>query len=308
MSKRWDILAAGEIYIDHIFTGFASWPDPGGEVFAPSYARDLGGGAAITACGLGRLGRAVAVLGMVGSEESAWIASVLAAHRVDGSALRTAAGHTGTTVSISTAADRSFFSYAGPNSLLPAWLLEEAVIERLTQARHVHLALAPPRDLAARLLPALRAAGTTVSLDPGWQPAWYDDPGNRATCREVDCFLPNQKEAAWITGLAPDQATPEELAAALLRAGFANTVVKLGSRGAIATQGGAICRVAAPAVQVVDTTGAGDAFDAGLIDALLDHAATETMLRRGCLLGSLSVRAAGALSGLPLREEIEEML
>jgi sugar/nucleoside kinase (ribokinase family) len=308
MSKRWDVLAAGEIYIDHIFTGFASWPDPGGEVFAPSYKRELGGGAAITACGLGRLGRKVAALGIVGVEESEWIASVLDAHRVDDSTLRPSAGHTGTTVSISTVEDRSFFSYAGPNSMLPAWLREEAVLAQLTQARHVHFALALPRDLALRLLPALRDAGTSVSLDPGWQPVWYDDAENRATCREVDFFLPNEKEAAHLAGLASGGETPQELAAALLRAGFANTVVKLGSKGAIATCGGSICRVAAAEVQVVDTTGAGDAFDAGLLDALLDNTSTEAMLRRGCLLGSLSVRGAGALSGLPLREEIEEML
>jgi sugar/nucleoside kinase (ribokinase family) len=308
MSKRWDVITAGEIYIDHVFTGFASWPDPGGEVFAPSYVRELGGGAAITACGLGRLGRSVAVLGVVGDEEQPWIASVLGKHGVDGSALRQAAGHTGTTVSISTVEDRSFFSYAGPNSLLPAWLLEEAVLEQLTQAQHVHFAVALPRALAERLLPALRKAGTTVSLDPGWQPAWYDDAANHATCREVDYFLPNEKEAAYLTGLALGQDTPQDLVAALQRAGFANAIVKLGSKGAITTCGSATCRVVAPAIQVVDTTGAGDAFDAGLIDALLDHATVEAMLWRGCLLGSHSVRGAGALSGLPLRDEIKEML
>ena len=308
MTKRWDVLAAGEIYIDHIFTGFKSWPEPGGEVFAPSYIRELGGGAAITACGLGRLGRKVAALGMVGSEEIEWIGSVLNANNVSRSALRQIAGHTGTTVSISTVEDRSFFSHAGPNAQLPEWLLEQAVVERLTQARHVHFAVALPRNAALRLLPALRAAGTTVSLDPGWQPVWSGDEANRATCREVDFFLPNEKEAACIAGLSLGRATPQELAGALVRMGFTNTVVKLGSKGAIATCGGAVCHVDAPDAPVVDTTGAGDAFDAGFIDALLDNASTESMLRRGCLLGSCSVRAVGALAGLPLRDGIEEML
>jgi sugar/nucleoside kinase (ribokinase family) len=233
---------------------------------------------------------------------------VLGANNVSSSALREVAGHTGTAVSISTVEDRSFFSHAGPNAQLPEWLMEQAVIERLTQARHVHFAVALPRHAALHLLPVLRNAGTTTSLDPGWQPVWSGDEANRATCREVDFFLPNEKEAACIAGLSLGQVTAQKLAGALARMGFTNTVVKLGSKGAISTCGGAVRHVEAPDAPVVDTTGAGDAFDAGFIDALLDEVSTEAMLRRGCLLGSCSVRAVGALAGLPLRDGIEEML
>ena len=87
--------------------------------------------------------------------------------------------------------------------------------------------------------------------------------------------------------------------------GFGNTVIKLGPRGAIATFG-AGRRVAPPAVEVVDTTGAGDAFNAGLIDARLDEASPEAILQRGCLLGALSVSSAGGLQSLPERREAEE--
>lgn len=306
MNKRWDVITAGEIYVDHIFTGFATWPDPGAEVFAPSYARELGGGAAITACGLGRLGRKVAALGAIGTEESTWIASVLNAHGVDGSALRQVAGHTGMTVSISTRGDRSFFSYAGPNSLLPGWWEEDTVGELLAQASHVHFAIALSRSLARRLLSTLRAAGTTVSLDPGWQPEWYKDAANLATCREVDFFLPNEREADCLCGLEAHPGTPEELAAALLHRGFTNTVVKLGSKGAITTRGGIIRSVAAPCVEVVDTTGAGDAFDAGLIDAILERTTLEAVLWRACQVGAFSVGSEGALRGLPQRNQLTE--
>ena len=63
-------------------------------------------------------------------------------------------------------------------------------------------------------------------------------------------------------------------------------------------------RAAALSVDAVDTTGAGDAFDAGLIDAILDHASPLEMLERACLYGSLSTRKAGALAALPNREEL----
>jgi sugar/nucleoside kinase (ribokinase family) len=305
MKKRWDVITVGDIYIDHILMGFTNWPEPGSELYAPSYKCELGGGAAITACALGLLGRSVAVLGVVGTEESNWIASVFDAHHTDSGGLQQVDGHTGTTFSISTKDDRTLFSYAGPNSLLAARLQDDAIIEWLAHARHVHFAFALPRTLALLILPSLSKAGTTVSIDVGWKPAWYDDAANRATCREVDVFLPNEKEASYLSASVREGGTLQELTAALERMGFANAVIKLGAGGAASTYG-AGCRVDAPAVEVVDTTGAGDAFDAGLIDGLLDNSTVEVMLRRGCLLGSLSASSAGALQGLPRRQEVKE--
>jgi len=61
-----------------------------------------------------------------------------------------------------------------------------------------------------------------------------------------------------------------------------------------------------PRIEVVDTTGAGDAFDAGLIDALLSGADAQQMLARAAACGALSTRAAGALGGLATRRELEE--
>jgi sugar/nucleoside kinase (ribokinase family) len=65
--------------------------------------------------------------------------------------------------------------------------------------------------------------------------------------------------------------------------------------------------VQSPLVEVVDTTGAGDAFDAGFIDGLLDEATGEECLRRGCICGCMSVRVSGALLGLPNRKELRDL-
>ena len=73
MKKRWDVVTVGQIYCDHVFSGLSKWPLPGEEIFTPHYLYELGGGAAITACGLGRLGRRTAVFGVIGENEGAWI-------------------------------------------------------------------------------------------------------------------------------------------------------------------------------------------------------------------------------------------
>jgi sugar/nucleoside kinase (ribokinase family) len=84
-------------------------------------------------------------------------------------------------------------------------------------------------------------------------------------------------------------------------------VIKLGSRGARMLVHDQRYEAAPPVVDVVDTTGAGDAFDAGFIDALLDDAEPEDCLRRACICGGLSTRVAGALGALPHREELREV-
>jgi sugar/nucleoside kinase (ribokinase family) len=93
--------------------------------------------------------------------------------------------------------------------------------------------------------------------------------------------------------------------------------MKLGREGAAALVDGRLSRASAPPVEAIDTTGAGDAFDAGFLDAILDHPSTSealiseapipTALERGCFCGSLSTRLPGALAALPGREELNHL-
>jgi sugar/nucleoside kinase (ribokinase family) len=301
MSKRWDAVTVGEIYIDHVFSGLPKWPQPGEEIFTRNYLKELGGGAAITACGLGLLGRKAAVFGVVGQVEADWIKHRLTEFGVESAALEVAEGSSGVTVSVSVHDERSFYSYLGSNQRLNAYLSSPAVIEQLAQARHVHFAVPLVREIAQTLIPALKAAGCTVSLDLGWQPEWYANPENLKTCLEIDYFLPNRKEAEYLTG----HKHPEQVLLGLEQLGFTHVVVKLGPAGAAIHTNGAMLQVPSPDVDVVDTTGAGDAFDAGLIDAVLDQAPPIEILRRASACGALSTRAAGALNGLATRKHLE---
>ena len=158
------------------------------------------------------------------------------------------------------------------------------------------------RQAALDLFPRLRGAGCTLSIDIGHHAEWLRDPRNWQTCGEVDFFMPNAKEGQIMVG--SDQ--PEEVLAGLAAKGIEGTVLKLGRAGAAAWHQGRVYRAEALALEPVDTTGAGDAFDAGFIDALLDRAELPQMLQRACLCGSLSTRQAGALAALPGREELNQ--
>lgn len=293
--KRWDVVVVGEIYADHIFSGFEAWPRPGEEVLAEHYLRELGGGSVNTACGLARLGRRTRLFGVVGEGDRGWFERRLGEFGVDTGSLHAVPGDTGVTVSVSTREDRSFFTYLGANRELGALLAREQTLAELSDARHVHFAMPLERAQAAALLPALRLAGCTTSLDVGHNPGWLADPANRASCREVDFFLPNQREAELVSGAAG----PESYAAWARSAGLRRAVLKLGAAGAMAVEGGATCWAAPPRVDALDSTGAGDAFDAGWLDAWLDGAPPEQRLRRACICGALCAGAAGALAGLP---------
>lgn len=296
-----DVVVVGEIYIDHVFIGLSGWPQPGEEAFARQYYREIGGGAANTACALGRLGRTVNLIGVIGAMDATWFERRLAEFDVAINGIRTTDGDTGVTACVSLMGERSFFSYLGENGQLTDILRSESVLSSLTTARHVHFAMPLDHGLAGELLPLLRSAGCTTSLDVGFQSSWLTSSSALNTYRATDYFLPNEREARLIAG----GDTSVYLAFAQEN-NLPRAIIKLGSRGAVMQVDNRVYEAASPAVDVIDTTGAGDAFDAGFIDALLDHADPEDCLRRACICGALSTRKAGALSALPGREELRE--
>jgi ribokinase len=301
VKKNWDVAVVGEIFADHVFSGFQQWPQPGEEHFTEDYIREAGGGAAITACALGRLGRGVAIFAVMG-EQDLWLKERLRNFSVGLEGLRLVQTPTAVSVSISTRQDRSFLTWRGANRELPAYLNEPGIGTRLAEAKHIHFALPLTRESAMHLFPPLRAAGCTLSLDVGHQMEWLQDPQNWLTCGEVDFFLPNEKEGFLMT--RSDR--PEQVVTELAAKGVRGVVLKLGPAGAAASSAGQFYRARALDLEPVDTTGAGDAFDAGLIDALLDRAPLPEMMERACLCGGLSTRQAGALAALPDREELNE--
>jgi len=302
-----DVLVAGELYADLILSGFDFWPQPGQEAFAREFRREIGGGAAITACGLARLGTRAGVFGIAGLDHHAWMASRFAEQGVNTTHLIVDETEpTAFTVAVSMPTDRAFFTYLGANRGFAKAFRDAAEARRL-QARHVHLAFAPPWDTAAALFDAVHANGCTLSLDAGWHEEWLADARALVVLPKVDVFFPNETEAARMTG----ESDPPRMLARFAEARLRLVALKLGAKGAALLWNGRTHCAPPPPVTPVDTTGAGDCFDAGFLHGWLNGDPPERCLRAGNVCGAFSCEAFGGIAGFPSREclarEMERM-
>jgi sugar/nucleoside kinase (ribokinase family) len=284
MNRRWDVALFGDSFVDHVLSGFPRWPQPGEEAFAQNYRREGGGGAVNTACGLARLGHKSALFSIAGHDDGDWLIQRIQDFGVDTSEMLRGGLPTGIT-----------------NATLDTLFSDPAVAERLAQSRHVHFAFAPQHQAAIPVFEKLRGAGCAVSLDTGWHEDWLRDRSNLELIRRTSVFFPNEREAQAITGTTD----PSQMLDFFAQHGAGCVVIKLGRMGAVMVQAGVRYECSGFDVAVVDTTGAGDAFDSGFIHALLDHEPPQRCLEIACLCGALSTRAAGALQALPTREELE---
>ncbi|MBV9081898.1 MAG: sugar kinase, partial [Acidobacteriaceae bacterium] len=255
-----EIVVAGELFIDLIFSGFDSWPQPSKEIFAKEFRREIGGGAAITACGLARLGSNAAVLGAVGNDAGNWVVEQLRLAGIDTQSIHfDDAEPTALTVAASTPENRAFLTYSGANRGLQPLLFEAMRAKRFVGARHVHLAFAPAIESAEELFRGLRESGCTLSLDVGWREEWLRESTALTILPGVDIFFPNELEARQLTG----EDDPEKILQAFRAAGIERVALKLGAQGAAMLWNGEIAFINAHPVTPIDTTGAGDCFDAG---------------------------------------------
>jgi sugar/nucleoside kinase (ribokinase family) len=304
-SRDIDVLVIGDVNPDIVVRD----PDPRpvfgqAERVVEGIAFTIGGSATIAACAAARLGLRVALVGAVGDDAlGRLVLEMVAARGVDVSACRIVEGvATGATVVLAGGGDRAILTATGAIGELRATDVPEALLAR---ARHVHVGSYFLQPALAAGLPSLlraaRAGGATTSLDPNFDPSGTWDGGFAAAAAQSDVLLPNLAEAQAL-------AHEDDPVRAAGRLGAASVALKLGADGALAVgASGEVVRVPAPAVDPVDTVGAGDAFDAGFIAAMLDGRDLEACLRLAVACGALSTRAAGGVDGQPTREEAEAL-
>jgi sugar/nucleoside kinase (ribokinase family) len=297
------VVVVGELNVDFILHNYQAFPVPGREVLVDDFRTELGSASAICAVGLARLGVRVAFIGRVGCD--AWgdfCVDALCREGVDVSGIAYDDDlKTGVTVSISSTAERALVTYPGSIASLTLAHLADLTFQG---EGHLHIS---SYYLQAGLRPGCRelfqratSAGWTTSLDPGCDPDDRWDEDLYETLREVDVFFPNDIELTALTGEADPIAALHHL-----DNGRTLTVVKRGARGALALDSSRPLEAAPPAVDVVDTTGAGDSFNAGFLYAWLQGRPLDACLRAAAASGALSTRGVGGTAAQPSAEELE---
>jgi ribokinase len=251
-----------------------------------------GGSAANVAAWLAATGTRPALVARVGEDERGRSAAAeLLAAGVDARLTADPDRPTGTcVVLVAPGGERTMVPDAGAGDRLAAGDLPD---ELLAPGRHLHVAgyslLRPGSRSAARsAIERARARRMTVSVDPS--SAALLSPAFLELARGADLLLPNVAEATALTGAADPARAARRIAASVTE-----VVVKLGELGALWTDGHKTRRVdAAVGAAPIDTTGAGDAFAAGLLAARLDGASPEDALAAGCRLAAEAVATPGA--------------
>jgi sugar/nucleoside kinase (ribokinase family) len=302
VSDPFDLLVLGDANPDLVLTGDVEPAFGQAERLVDGARLTIGGSGAIVAAGAARLGLRVGFCGVVGDDPfGLFLRNELERRGVDVEGLVVdAARPTGLTVVLARPNDRAILTHAGTIADLRTDLIDPARVER---ARHVHVSSYFLQQSLAPELPALftrvRTGGATTSVDPNWDPSERWDGGLRDLLGHVDVFLPNATEATRIAGI--DELDDAALALAE-RAGV--VVAKAGAGGALAAHGGRLVRAAARTIDALDTTGAGDAFDAGYLASMLAGDPLDRSLAIANACGALSTRAVGGVDAQPTMDEV----
>jgi sugar/nucleoside kinase (ribokinase family) len=299
--RHYDVLIPGSYYCDLIFTGLPAFPALGTEVFTSGLTVTVGG-VMNSVVALRRLGVNVGWTGQVGSDFfSAFVLQQAAQEGIDTSLLeRLERPFQRVTVAMSYPHDRAFLTYVDPAPTSIA--LARRVLDRVT-FRHLHFTGLQTDPAAPQLLAEVKQRGVTISMDCQHRVVSISDPLLREVLSQLDVFMPNRAEAAQLTQEADVHAAAAQLLALVPR-----VVIKDGANGAHGWCNGHYTYQPAISVDVVDTTGAGDVFNAGFLAAWLSGQPFEAALRWGVICGGLSTRGHGGATTAPTLEELQAWL
>ena len=306
--RQFDMMCVGELNVDLILSGVRQAPVFGKEILAEDYTECMGSSTAICACVAASLGLNVGFYGKLGQDRYGDI--VMEALRRYGVSERYIERQpryrTGLTVSVSSSSDRAMVTCFGDT--IDAFEADEVRLEGMG-ARHIHAGSYFIQPRLRKGIPSLyaraHALGMTTSLDAGWDEygRWGGDLED--TLRHTDYFFPNEKEAEAIAGTSD----LEQAAVRIARMGC-NCIVKMGGQGALLCEkySDAPRHFAPYKTSVVDTTGAGDSFNAGFLTARLSGLDYEDCMRWGNASGAVSVTRTGGSTRCPARDEVEQTI
>lgn len=312
-------LAGGDTVLDLVTLGepmVVFWPEHGPMGAARTFVRSVAGAESNVAIGLARLGYRSGWIGRLGDDEfGRFVLRAIRGEGVDVSRVRLdPAAPTGVMFreSVPGRDPRVYYyrrgsagSRLGPEDVDPEYVGSA----RLLHVTGITPALSPScREAVEVAVEAARQRGVTVALDPNLRLKLWGAGEAAAALRPLigraGLVLAGLEEGERLSGRQGEEA----VAAWLLEAGARLAVLKLGARGALATDGANTWRAPGFPVQVADTVGAGDAFAAGFYAAWLAGRDVETCLRYGNAAGALVIQVVGDTEGLPYRDELAAFL
>ncbi len=304
------VLCVGILVADVFVPPLERLPAAGELLATDDFLLQPGGCAANTAIALGKLGVQAAVCGRVGDDLLGdFVERDLRSRGIDTSGVRRTEGYgTSKTVIIPVVGeDRRFIHTFGANAALTVRDIEPAALEAAEVVYVGGYLILPSlrEDELAELLRDARARGTRIVLDvavPVGQKLPVD--AARSLLPLADYFVPNVDEAFALTG-EPD---PRRQAERFLEHGANAVVIKLGERGAYVRSGEEAFEVSAPPMDVVEPSGAGDAFAAGLMVGILEGWELERSVRFASVIGGSACTALGCWAGVFTRAQAEAFL
>jgi sugar/nucleoside kinase (ribokinase family) len=293
-----DVVVGGTWYADLIFTGLAEPPRLGAEIWAGDFAMTPGGTFNVVAA-MHRLGLRVGWSTVFGNDTfSAFLLGEARAEHLDDRLFRLVdQPRRVVTASFSMPHERGFVSFE-------EWAddFDDVELIRRHDARCYYASGGFPHPRPGDLRRALESRRALYVLDPQFTRVTLDMPLVAETLELADVFVPNESEALQLTGAASAEDALETLGRHTELA-----VIKRGPRGAIAMHRGVRYEAPALACEALDTTGAGDCFNAGLIAGLLAGDPLEDALRQANVCAGLSTTAHG-VTGAPGVEQVRRIL
>ena len=299
-----DVLCLGIMVADVVARPVAGLPRKGTLATVERMELHTGGCAVNTGISLARLGVRTGVMGKVGQDGFGdYVIAVLERHGVDTrGVVRDPVNNTsGTMVMVDADGERTFIHYIGANGAIRE---SDVDMDLVRQARLLHVAghnLMPGFDgqVAGRILQRARAAGVMTSLDTAWDFSgrWLElvEP----SLPHLDIFVPSIEEARQIAG----RQDPAEVADFFLGYGIKVVALKMGSLGCYVRSRDQAFSLPVYPVEVVDATGAGDAFAGGFLAGMVMGWDLERTARLANAVGALCVTALGATAGVRSLEE-----
>lgn len=295
----------GSINVDHVIR-VPYFPKAGETLTGYGYQIAYGGKGANQAVAAARLGADVQFIGTIGDDQIGQaMKSAFAADGIDTVPITTIPNQsTGLAmIQVSDEGENSIVISAGANTDLTPELVaaHQCVIE---QAEILLMQLESPLQAVELAAKFAKAAGTKVVLNPA--PA---QPLPQSLLSLVDMITPNETEAEILTGVkVDDEQTACQAAKHFHQLGIHTVLITLGSKGVYVSENGQGQIIPGFRVKAVDTTAAGDTFNAGVVTGLLEGKILAESIRFAHAAAAISVTRMGAQTAIPIRKEVDEFL